>query len=333
MPYVAADYLIERLAQYGARTLFGVPAVYCAAVFDAASETRTSTRGGHQQRPRGRLRGRRLARVHGLSALAVSYGPGNLSIVNAIAAAYIERSPIVVVNGGPSQGNIDDQDATGVLFSHSMGRSRTPIWTYSPTSRRSASAATRIDDSTGAGGRRVSRPRWPPASRLPGDTAATAERPCAPPAGALDTSDPVGAAYAAATTILQAIGASTNPRRHRRCRGGALPSGRQAAGLLDRLQSRWTTTVVGEIVLLEQSFGIRRRFQRGQGPRRSQERGPVGRRDRRVGAVFASGPRQPDDSESRQDDPRLGRKASTVAAHRSRGFPPSSTAWTASRSG
>ena len=139
MPYVAADYLIERLAQYGARTLFGVPAVYCAALYDAAERaanvdvvvTNSDLEAGYAADG--------YARVHGLSALAVSYGPGTLSIVNAIAAAYIERSPIVVVNGGPSQANIDNLASTGVLF-RIRWADRTPIWTYSPTSRRSANA-------------------------------------------------------------------------------------------------------------------------------------------------------------------------------------------------
>jgi hypothetical protein len=58
------------------------------------------------------------ARVKGLSAVAVSYGPGTLSIANAVAGAYIERSPIVVINGGPSDKNITDQNNAAHLTSY-----------------------------------------------------------------------------------------------------------------------------------------------------------------------------------------------------------------------
>src|ERR1700754_770980 len=127
MPYVIADYLPDRLVEHGVERLFGVPAVFCAAVFDAAVRkagfhtvvTNSDLEAGYAADGYGR--------VHGLSAVAVSYGPGNLSIVNAIAGAYLERSPVVVVSGGPSQRNIDDQNATGVLYSHSMGKLHTDL--------------------------------------------------------------------------------------------------------------------------------------------------------------------------------------------------------------
>ena len=127
MPYLIADYLIDRLVEHGVERLFGIPAVFCAAIFDAAGRkagfqtvvTNSDLEAGYAADGYGR--------VYGLSAVAVSYGPGNLSIVNAIAGAYIERSPVVVVSGGPSARNIDDQNATGVLYSHSMGKPNTDL--------------------------------------------------------------------------------------------------------------------------------------------------------------------------------------------------------------
>jgi len=139
MPYVVADYIIERLSQNGVEALFGVPAVFCAPVFNGAARrpnfrtvvTNSDLEAGYAADG--------YARVKGLSAVAVSYGPGTLSIANAVAGAYIERSPIVVINGGPSDKNITDQNTTGVVYSHSMD-GRTPTSTSSATSRCTASA-------------------------------------------------------------------------------------------------------------------------------------------------------------------------------------------------
>jgi indolepyruvate decarboxylase len=41
------------------------------------------------------------ARLRGLGAVAVTYGPGAFSLVNATAGAYAERVPMVVISGGP----------------------------------------------------------------------------------------------------------------------------------------------------------------------------------------------------------------------------------------
>ena len=255
MPYVAADYLIERLAQYGARTLFGVPAVYCAAVYDAAERaanvdvvvTNSDLEAGYAADG--------YARVHGLSALAVSYGPGTLSIVNAIAAAYIERSPIVVVNGGPSQGNIDNLASTGVLFSHSMGRPHTDMDVLANVTA-FCQRATRIDDVPAlvdaALSTALSR-QHPVYLEIPQALLSTT---CAAPAGALDTATPVGAASAAATTILQAIGASTNPLVIVGVEVARYRLADKLLAFLDRLGLRWTTTVLAKSTLLESHSGF-----------------------------------------------------------------------------
>jgi indolepyruvate decarboxylase len=77
-------------------------------------------------------------------------------------------------------------------------------------------------------------------------------RPCSPPAAPIDTSVPAGAADAVATAILQDLKTASNP---------VVVVGEEVAryGLaakvltvLDRLQIRWATTVVGKTVLPEQ---------------------------------------------------------------------------------
>ena len=43
------------------------------------------------------------ARLRGLGAVAVTYGPGSFSLVNACASAYAESVPLLVISGGPSR--------------------------------------------------------------------------------------------------------------------------------------------------------------------------------------------------------------------------------------
>ena len=288
MPYVAADYLIERLAQYGARTLFGVPAVYCAALYDAAERaanvdvvvTNSDLEAGYAADG--------YARVHGLSALAVSYGPGTLSIVNAIAAAYIERSPIVVVNGGPSQGNIDNLASTGVLFSHSMGRPHTDMDVLANVTA-FCQRATRIDDVPAlvdaALSTALSR-QHPVYLEIPQALLSTT---CAAPAGALDTATPVGAASAAATTILQAIGASTNPLVIVGVEVARYRLADKLLAFLDRLGLRWTTTVLAKSTLPESHSGFVGVFNGDKAPADLRNRVQSADLIIALGAVFASG--------------------------------------------
>ncbi len=45
------------------------------------------------------------ARIHGLGLAVVTYCVGGLNMLNAIACAYAEKSPVIVISGGPSPGD------------------------------------------------------------------------------------------------------------------------------------------------------------------------------------------------------------------------------------
>ena len=70
------------------------------------------------------------ARTRGLGVVSVAYGVGTLSIINAIAGAYVERSPVVVINGGPTAANFANLHNFDVLFSHSIGQDATDLSAY-----------------------------------------------------------------------------------------------------------------------------------------------------------------------------------------------------------
>src|ERR1700751_571318 len=97
VPFTVADYILKRLNERGVDTLFGVPAAYCSPLFDAvgahgitAVVTASDLEAGYAADG--------YARTRGLGAVSVSYGVGTLSMINAIAGAQVERSPVVVVN-------------------------------------------------------------------------------------------------------------------------------------------------------------------------------------------------------------------------------------------
>src|SRR4051812_2200399 len=121
MAFTVADYVLARLHEQQVDTLFGVPAAYCSPLFEAT--------GGHGIVPvvtasdlEAGYAADGYARTKGLAAVAVAYGVGTLSMINAIAGAYVERSPVVVVNGGPTAANLDRLARFDVVFSHSTGR-------------------------------------------------------------------------------------------------------------------------------------------------------------------------------------------------------------------
>jgi indolepyruvate decarboxylase len=125
MPNVA-DYVARRLEQLGVKVLFGVPAFYCFPLFDAAPRHNIETVVNSSDLEAG-YAADGYAKVHGLGAVSVAYGVGTLSLANAVAGAYVERSPLVVLNGGPTVSQIADVGTFGVLYSHSIGRDATDL--------------------------------------------------------------------------------------------------------------------------------------------------------------------------------------------------------------
>ena len=116
-----ATYILRRLSQHGVKHLFGVPAKTCEDLYKA-TETgdvkpvicSSDLEAGYAADG--------YARMKGLAAVAVARGVGTLSLANAIAGAYAERSPVVLINGGPSAGELTQQRTLGVLYSHSAGK-------------------------------------------------------------------------------------------------------------------------------------------------------------------------------------------------------------------
>src|SRR5438132_1399212 len=121
-----AQYVLTRLRQLGVDALFGVPGATCDPLFAAAEAmsfnvvvTSSDLEAGYAADG--------YARVRGLGAVSVTYGVGMLSLAAAISGAYAERSPVVVINGGPSADDLRIQKELGTTFSHSNGRAATDL--------------------------------------------------------------------------------------------------------------------------------------------------------------------------------------------------------------
>jgi indolepyruvate decarboxylase len=139
--FTVADYILQRLSEQNVDTLFGVPAAYCAPLFDAASAhgmtsvvTASDLEAGYAADG--------YARTKGLGAVSVAYGVGTLSMINAVAGAYVERSPVLVINGGPTAANLANLHQFDVLFSHSIGQDATDLTAYKLVTANAGRAAT-----------------------------------------------------------------------------------------------------------------------------------------------------------------------------------------------
>jgi indolepyruvate decarboxylase len=94
------EYLIQRLQHYGIKDCFGIPGDYILSLY-ALFEASPINMVGCTSEDCAGFAADAYARVHGMGALCVTYCVGGLSVCNAIACAYAEKSPVVMITGSP----------------------------------------------------------------------------------------------------------------------------------------------------------------------------------------------------------------------------------------
>jgi len=94
------EYLVSQLKAVGVRHVFGVPGDYVLDLMDVIVESSIELVGTCNELNAG-YAADAYARLNGVSALCVTYGVGGLSVVNALAGAYAEEVPIIVISGAP----------------------------------------------------------------------------------------------------------------------------------------------------------------------------------------------------------------------------------------
>ena len=94
------EYLLKKLQDYGVAHIFGIPGDYVVQFFDMIQKSPIQHIGMTREETAG-FAADAYARVKGIGAACVTYGVGGLSMINAVTAAYAEKSPFVVISGSP----------------------------------------------------------------------------------------------------------------------------------------------------------------------------------------------------------------------------------------
>lgn len=118
-----ANYLSIRLVQLGVQDLFGVAGNYAAPFLDTVlsdPEQKIKLLGTSTEMNAG-YAADAYARYRGYGAAFVTYGVGSFSILNATAGSYVEKVPVLVINGAPTNKEDNIEKNAGLLFSHSTG--------------------------------------------------------------------------------------------------------------------------------------------------------------------------------------------------------------------
>ncbi|MEQ2354357.1 alpha-keto acid decarboxylase family protein [Pseudoalteromonas piscicida] len=119
--FTVADHLLWRLKQLGLDKVFQVPGDYVQEFMTALDNFPGIDAVGDVTELGAGYAAEGYARYRGIGAVSVQYGVGTFSVLNAIAGAYVERNPVVVISASPSAENRVDIEETGVLFHHSTG--------------------------------------------------------------------------------------------------------------------------------------------------------------------------------------------------------------------
>lgn len=99
MPRLAA-HIFELLYAQGVRHAFGIPGDFALSLYDALADSPLEIVVMTHE-PCVGFAADAYSRVRGLGVAVVTYGVGALNMVNSVAQAYAEKSPLVVVSGAP----------------------------------------------------------------------------------------------------------------------------------------------------------------------------------------------------------------------------------------
>ncbi len=135
--------LLLALRDDGAREVFGIPGDFALPYFRIVEETGILPLHTLSHEPGVGFAADAAARFRStLGVAAVTYGAGAFNLVNAIAGAYAEKSPVVVLSGAPARA----ESASGLLLHHQGPRLDSQFRVF----REITCAQARLDDPTTA---------------------------------------------------------------------------------------------------------------------------------------------------------------------------------------
>jgi len=107
--------LLHAFKANGARQIFGIPGDFALPFFRIIEESGILPLYTLSHEPGVGFAADAAARIDGtLGIAAVTYGAGALNMINSVAAAYAEKSPLVVLSGGPGK----NESRSGLLLHH-----------------------------------------------------------------------------------------------------------------------------------------------------------------------------------------------------------------------
>jgi indolepyruvate decarboxylase len=140
------QYFVDRLSEIGLKHLFSIPGDYTVEWVDryvvpsnkiqVISEV-NELNAGYAADGYARQKG-----IHGIGALCVTYSAGALSAANPIAGAYVERVPVVLINGAPSIKKTLAFEQTGFTAHHLISSRQSDLQVFEYIT----AAAVRIDN-------------------------------------------------------------------------------------------------------------------------------------------------------------------------------------------
>jgi indolepyruvate decarboxylase len=100
--FTIATALLQALKDHGAHEVFGIPGDFVLPFYKVIEESRILPHFTLSHEPAVGFAADAAARYHsGIGVAVVTYGAGAFNVVNAVAGAYAERSPVVVIAGAP----------------------------------------------------------------------------------------------------------------------------------------------------------------------------------------------------------------------------------------
>ncbi len=99
-PLRLGEYLIQRLQEYGVRDVFGIPGDFVLQFYGMLESSPLRVIGTTSEACAG-YAADGYARINGIGCVCVTYCVGGLSLCNAVAGAYAEKSPVIVISGAP----------------------------------------------------------------------------------------------------------------------------------------------------------------------------------------------------------------------------------------
>ena len=95
--------LLHALRDHGAQQVFGIPGDFALPYFRIIEESQILPLYTLSHEPGVGFAADAAARINGsLGVAAVTYGAGALNMINSVAAAFAEKSPLVVLSGAPA---------------------------------------------------------------------------------------------------------------------------------------------------------------------------------------------------------------------------------------